>query len=264
MPVTRHPPGSRARLLPPSPLRTTRASFPACRSSLANALWRTRFHHRQSLAMDLGLAVWMEPYAVFSMVRAAVCAPHEMLAMPAGQLREALMADRTAAVLLLPPTKQRPSAMQIVRPTYAQPGCKVGLPRRIIRLGLALDCGVPPHRHTGGAAQAHGLWWPIGTRDGPNKHPVVPVFGSNILVPNPMASCARVSPPRPRPQPGKDLMVSFRQGPLACPKLVLLRPAPPHRRPLHAPVARAGWRVTLHDPSDGVSEAPHVFLGWRP
>ncbi len=32
-----------------TPLRTTRASFPACRSSLANALERTRFHHSQSL-----------------------------------------------------------------------------------------------------------------------------------------------------------------------------------------------------------------------
>ena len=35
-------PGSRAGLLPPSPLRTARASFPACRSSLANAPCGTR------------------------------------------------------------------------------------------------------------------------------------------------------------------------------------------------------------------------------
>src|SRR4029450_2458464 len=40
-----HPPGSRARLLSPSPLRTARASFPACRSSLANAPCGTRGCH---------------------------------------------------------------------------------------------------------------------------------------------------------------------------------------------------------------------------
>src|SRR5919197_2225947 len=63
--VSSRSPGSRAGLLPPSPLRTTRASFPACRSSLANALLRTRFHHGQSLAMDLGMAVRMKQHTVF-------------------------------------------------------------------------------------------------------------------------------------------------------------------------------------------------------
>src|SRR2546426_4739996 len=38
-------PGSRAGLLPPSPLRTARASFPACRSSLTNAPCGTRWCH---------------------------------------------------------------------------------------------------------------------------------------------------------------------------------------------------------------------------
>src|SRR6516225_12280827 len=78
------PPGSRAGLLPPSPLRTTRASFPACRSSLANALLRTRFHDGQSLAMDLGMTVRMKQYAVFGTVGTAMRAPHEMMAMPSG------------------------------------------------------------------------------------------------------------------------------------------------------------------------------------
>ena len=40
-----------------TPLRTAHASFPAYRSSLANARLRTRFHHGQSLAMDLGVTV---------------------------------------------------------------------------------------------------------------------------------------------------------------------------------------------------------------
>ena len=40
-------------------------------------------------------------------------------------------------------------------------------------MGRALDCGVPTHRHTGGAAQAHVLWCPMGTRDVPKEHPVI-------------------------------------------------------------------------------------------
>src|SRR4029453_2538595 len=116
MPVTRRPPGSRARFLPPSPLTTTRARCPACRASLAHALGRTRFHHSQSWAGNLGLAVWREPYAVVGMVRAAVWAPDQMRAMPARPRREALRTDRTAAVLLPPQTTQRPSALPMGGP----------------------------------------------------------------------------------------------------------------------------------------------------
>ena len=54
------------------------------------------------MTMDLGVAVRMEQYAVLCPVRTTVCTPHEMMAMPAGQLRDTLMADRTEAVLLLP------------------------------------------------------------------------------------------------------------------------------------------------------------------
>jgi hypothetical protein len=52
-PVTRTPPGSRAGLLPPSPLRTARESFPSSSSSLSNAPCGTRWCHIQRLAMDL-------------------------------------------------------------------------------------------------------------------------------------------------------------------------------------------------------------------
>src|SRR5215813_2095353 len=122
MPVTRHPPGSRAGLLPPSPLRTTRASFPACRSSLANAPLRTRFHDGQSLAMDLGMTVWMKQHTVFHTVRTAMRAPHQVMAMPSSQLRDALLTDRTEAVLLLPQANQVSPSPQVVRHTHAQTG----------------------------------------------------------------------------------------------------------------------------------------------
>jgi hypothetical protein len=47
-------------------------------------------------------------------------------------------------------------------------------------------------------------------------------------------------------------MVNLRNGPLAHPMLVILRPAPNHGIQLPAQVARDGLLVTLHDPADGV------------
>ena len=183
--------------------------------------------------------------------------------MPAAQLRDALMADPTEAVLFLPQAKQVPSTLQIVSHTYAQSGFKVRLPLWIIRIRLTSNFSVPTNRHTGGAEQANVLFCPIRTRDLPKEHPVVPVFGPKVLVPNPMVGFTRVSPPRPLPQQGKDMMVYLRKGPLARPMLVILRPAPNHGIQLHDQVSRDGLLVTLDDPSDGVQEVPHVFLGWR-
>ncbi len=75
----------------------------------------------------------------------------------------------------------------------------------MLPIGLACDCGVPTHRHTGGAAQAYVLLRPMGTRDLTKEHPVVSVFGPKVLVSHPMAGLLRVSPPRPLPQQGKDM-----------------------------------------------------------
>src|SRR5919108_6365550 len=194
------PPGSRAGLLPPSPLRTTRASFPACRSSLANALLRTRFHDGQSLAMDLGMTVRMKQRTVFGTVRAAMRAPHQMMAMPSGQLRYALLTDRTEAALLLPQANQVSSSPQVARHTHAQTGFEVWLPLRVIRIGFALNLRVPTNRHTGGTEQAHVLRRPMRMRDVTKEYPVVAVFGSEVLVPNPVAGFSGGSAPRPLPQ----------------------------------------------------------------
>jgi hypothetical protein len=183
--------------------------------------------------------------------------------MPARQRREALLTDRPAAVLLLPPTKQRPSALQLVCHPSAQPGCTGRFPRRSRRLGRALDVGGPTPRHPGGADQAHVLLGPMGTRDVPKAPPVIPGCDSTGLVPPPRARGARGAPPRPLPPPGQALLVSVRTGPRAGPRLVRLRPAPQHRRHRPAHVARAGVLVTLHAPADGVQDAPHGLLGWR-
>jgi hypothetical protein len=55
------PPGSREAVMPPSPLRTARARFRACRSSFSfRPFHRTRFQHREFLAMNLAMTIGME------------------------------------------------------------------------------------------------------------------------------------------------------------------------------------------------------------
>jgi hypothetical protein len=204
------------------------------------------------MTMVLGVTVWMKQHTVLGPVCAAMGTPHEMMAMPACQFRDALVADRTKAVLLLPQPQQMPLPLQVVSHTYAQTGFKVRLSLRIIRIGLACVFGVPTNRHTRRAEQAHILLRPIGTRDVTTEHPIVPVFGPKVLVPNPMAGLLRGSLPRPLPQEGKDVMVDLRKGPLARPMLVILRPAPNHGIQLPDQVSRDGMLVTRYDPADGV------------
>src|SRR2546422_7567087 len=62
------PPGSRAGLLPPSPLRTAHESFPSSSSSLSNAPCGTRWCHIQRLAMDLPVAVGVQEDTVLCRV----------------------------------------------------------------------------------------------------------------------------------------------------------------------------------------------------
>jgi hypothetical protein len=65
-------PSIREALLPPSPLRTARASFPACRSSLSNAPCATRFRYGETLAMQSLMAFWVEQDAIVCLISASV------------------------------------------------------------------------------------------------------------------------------------------------------------------------------------------------
>jgi hypothetical protein len=73
-------------LLPSSPLRTTRASFPACRSSLSNAPCGTRLCHVERLAMDLPVTVGMQEYPVVCRIAATVGPPDGMMVMPSRKM----------------------------------------------------------------------------------------------------------------------------------------------------------------------------------
>src|SRR5919109_5409556 len=113
-------PGSRAGLLPPSPLRTARASFPACRSSLSNAPCGTRWCHIQRLAMDLPVAVGVQEDTVLCGVPAPMGPPDYMMVVPSRESGDLLAANRTETVLVFPQVQQLPSAFESVRHLHAE------------------------------------------------------------------------------------------------------------------------------------------------
>src|SRR5262249_34792993 len=104
--------GSRTALPPTRPLRTARASFPACRSSLSNARLRTRFPYFQPLTVDLSMAIWVYQETVFCRVCTASCSPHDVVNVPGAEFRDVLLADRTKPLLFLPQIQQFPSALE--------------------------------------------------------------------------------------------------------------------------------------------------------
>ena len=79
-----------------------RTVVPAISSSLSNALFRTRFHHYQLLAMDFLVAFRMEQYQVVGRVAAAVRSPNKVMGMPSRQFGNLLAAGRTHPLLFSP------------------------------------------------------------------------------------------------------------------------------------------------------------------
>ena len=264
MPVTQHPPGSRAGFLPPSPRRTTRASVPACRSSLANVRLRTRLHPLSPLVLDLGMALGREQDPVGRPVWAAVCPPPQRMALPARPRGDPVLADRTPALLGLPEAQHLAAAVQMPSPTAPRAGFQVGLPRQGRRMGLALDVCMPPHRHTTGA-QATDVWpRPLWAHDVSQAHPVLPVLRPHVLLLEPPTRCVRGPPLGPLPPQGQEGRSQRRAGPWAGALRMRLRPTPPHRLAWPHPRASGGVLPTLHEGADRLQTGVHVVLGWRP
>src|SRR4051812_13485094 len=125
--------------------------------------------------MALGMARGMEQAPVVRPVCTAVCPPHAMMAMPAGQLCETLLADGTQARRFLPEAQSLASPLQLPGHTDTRTRCTRGLPLRVIRIGRALEFRVPPTRPPPGAEETDALpppWW---RHDMSNEHPGVPV-----------------------------------------------------------------------------------------
>ena len=62
------------------------------------------------------MAVGMQQDPVLSAIRTTMRPPHQVMAMPARQLGDALVADHTPSVLLLPQAKEIPATLEVVSP----------------------------------------------------------------------------------------------------------------------------------------------------
>ncbi len=147
--------------------------------------------------------------------------------------------------------------------TDARTGFKVGLPLRVIRIGLALDFRMPPHRHTTGTEETYVLPLPLWAYDVSNEHPVVPVLRPKVFLLDPPTRCVRVPPLCPLLQQGEDVMVHRREGPFAGAMLLRLRPTPNHWIELHNQLPSCGLLLTLHEVANRLQKGVHVFFGWR-
>src|SRR5262245_4496746 len=145
--------GSRTALPPSRPLRSARASFPACRSSLSNARLRTRFPYFQPLAVDLSMAIRVYQETVFCRVCTASRSPHDVVNVPRAEFGDVLLADRTEPLLFLPQIQQFPSALECSLHFDAEPSLKVRLPRRVEGVCCSFHLDVTGDRNPAGTKQ---------------------------------------------------------------------------------------------------------------
>src|SRR5881296_3510654 len=109
-------------------VRDTAHSFPACRSSLANAPCGTRWCHIQRLAMDLPVAVGVQKDTVVRSILAPMHAPDAVMVVPSCESGALLVANRTETVLLLPQGQQLPATFEGVCHLHAEAFFEVHFP----------------------------------------------------------------------------------------------------------------------------------------
>ena len=71
----------------PRPLSTARPRFPIRSARLSHAGDATRLDHVQPLALDLPGTVWVQQDPIVTPVYAALCAPDDVVRMPARHMR---------------------------------------------------------------------------------------------------------------------------------------------------------------------------------
>ena len=250
-------PGSQTGLLPSSPLRTTRASFPACRSSLSNAPCGTRLCHVERLAMDLPMTVRMQEHPIVRRIAATVGSPDGVMVMPSRQSGHFLVTNRAETVLLFPEVQQLPSSFEIVCHLHAQAFLEVHFPLGGIRIGRASDLHMPLNRHVSCSKEFQFVVCLL-----PEENPMSSVPGAEVLLRHPAFGLCWMPSFGPRPQPREDGGVHVVEGDFARHMAVIVGPAPDHRIELGYQIGRSGLFVRLHDFPDFPQECFDILLGW--
>src|SRR5712691_11129132 len=260
MPVTRSP-GSRAGLLPPSPLRTARASFPACRSSLSNARGRARLCSVQRLAMDLPMAGGMQEHPVVCRITASVGPPDDVMLVPARQSGDLLMADRAKTLLGFPEGQQLPSALQVVCHLHAYACFEVHFPLGIVRVCRPFDLPMPLDRHVSCTTERAFLRLPVVAHACPHEGPLASLSRLEVFLCDPAARFLRMSPCGPGPQRMKDRCVHFDEDRLADHMAMRVGPPANDGVELRSQMACRGLLVGLHDMPEVPEECVHMLRG---
>src|SRR5882762_7590952 len=210
-----HSPGSRAGLLPLSPLRTARESFPSSSSSLSNAPCGTRWCHIQRLAMDLPVAVGVQEDTVVCGIPAPMRPPDHMMVVPSRESGDLLVANRTETVLVFPQVQQLPATFEGVRHLHAKACFEIHLPLGVIRVGCAFDFDMPLNRHVPCTKKHEFVGLPLGTRACPHEGPLTSVVRAKVFLRHPSARLLWVPPCGPGPQTPEDGCIHFVEDDLA-------------------------------------------------
>ena len=207
-----HPPGSRAGLLPLSPLRTARESFPSSSSSLSNAPCGTRWCHIQRLAMDLPVAVGVQKDTVVRGILAPMHAPDNVMVVPSCESGDLLVANRTETVLVFPQVQQLPATFEGVCHLHAEAFFEVHFPLGVIRVCCAFNFDMPLNGHVTCTTEREFIGLPLVTRACPHEGPLSSLVRAKIFLRHPAARLLRVPPCGPGPQTLEDGCIHFVEG----------------------------------------------------
>ena len=252
-------PGSRAGLLPPSPLRTARESFPSSSSSLSNAPCRTRWCHGQHLAMDLSMALGMQEDTVLYGILAPMLPPDSVMVVPPCKSGDLLMTHGTETVLLFPQGQELPSPFEGVCHLHAEACFEVHGPLGVIRVRCPFDLDMPLNGHVSCTKECEFLGLPLVTRVGPHEGPSASLACAEVFPRHPLARFLRMPPCGPRPQTLEDGCIHVDEGGLADHVVVIVGPAANHGVELRYQMARCGLLVRLHDLPDVPLPVGHIF-----
>lgn len=98
--------------------------------------------HSSPLAMDLGMAMWMQQYQVIHRFRASISSPLNLVEIPSGFFGDVLLAQRTDSGLTKPEAKQSFAIFEVVQHVKTGSFFKVDFPVGIVRLAapVTLTC----------------------------------------------------------------------------------------------------------------------------
>lgn len=182
-----------------------------------------------TVVVDVPVTVRVQEHEIREGLSAAVCAPPEMMDVPATRLGECLAAAETLALLGYPTSQ--PPLMSVSVGSHLAPRARseVAFPRRVMRIRRPCDLDVLCHLGLLCPVQADGLDFPSTGSSLAGEPPWWSAGGWEISLPDPPHTLLGVSASRPTPQHLRDVPVHVRTGVCTGSMPVIVRPSPDQR-----------------------------------